>query len=365
MRIMLQGYLNDANFGDILFAHLFYRRCLNAGFQSVDFWQYKSYGIGSFCRKELGYTTEKSFLACLKADALVLISGGFLWNDANRISDDKLRFRRYILPALLYQFLGKPVYILGAGGGPVDTLWLRRLMVRVLNKAKKVYFRDEATKQVFDDYGVKNTTEVTADTALVLRPEMLDAFEEHDRLEKAALGRKKLLLHIPNGKNGLQYIDELILPELISFLDEHKDYFTVLSCDNIWQMSQAEAQIIEKIKTALHDSHIDFYNYKYHDCWQMCSLINEMDCVVTMKLHVAVVGAVFSKSVISFPTHREKTENFFNMIGQEGRCVNVKNLNRNVVREQLTRFHDQPVHVPEEYRIKAEKNLSALDSIAR
>lgn len=126
---MLQGYLHDANFGDNLFTLLFYKKCLELDFKSVDFVQwkrasYRPFGIGDFCRKELGYTSKKNFLSSLLADAFVLISGGSLWDDASIIGGAKIRYLRFILPAKLYQLMHKPVYVLGVGGGPVDTPWL-------------------------------------------------------------------------------------------------------------------------------------------------------------------------------------------------------------------------------------------------
>ena len=155
MRVMLQGYLQGANFGDILFAHMFYDKCKSLGFD-VDFYQYKDYGIGDFCRKELGYTRHNSYLRNYKADALILISGGCLWDDRNRKGETRKRFYRYVLPARLYQMMGKPVYCLGVGGGPVDSRFLRYEIVKMLNNASVIQFRDEATCRVFEEYDVKN-----------------------------------------------------------------------------------------------------------------------------------------------------------------------------------------------------------------
>ena len=364
MNIMLQGYLCDANFGDVLFAHLFYKRCLEAGFQDVDFFQFRGYGIGAVCRKELGYTRQKSLWSCFCADAFVLISGGSFWNDSRIENDAKIRFRRFILPALIYQFLGKPVWILGVGGGPVDTIWLRKMMVKLLNKAKTVYFRDELTNQIFSDYGVKNKTLVTADTALVLKPDMLEAFEKKDELEKISAGRKKLLFHIPDGKVANQYVADIVTPGLIPFLKEHKEYLLVLSNDNIRDIGSEEKGYIENIRKSLNDNGIEFYDYIYHSCWQMCSLINEMDCLVTSKLHVGVVGAALGKSVVAFPIHREKTDEFYKMIGESDRCINLRNLNSNTVYGQMNKFHDKQIHISDELRMKAEMNLKVIDDIA-
>lgn len=363
MKIMLQGYLCDANFGDALIAWLFYHECKEAGFEEVNFFQYKNYGIGPFVRNQIGYAAEKSFLSCMFADVFCLISGGSFWNHSRK--DAKIRFHRFLLPALIYLFRRKPVYILGVGGGPVETPWLRRLMVMVLNKAKLVYFRDEATLAVFKEYGVKNNVTVTADTALVIKPEMLMQFKEKTKLDTIARGRKKLLLHIPDGWPPVGVVADIILPGLISFLNEHKDYILVFSHDNIYSRDSKEKNAIKRIRETLSDSGIEVYDYRYHDCWQMCSLINEMDCIVTEKLHVGVVGCALGKCVISFPVHREKTNNFYKMIGESERCIHVRSLDRHMVYEQLQKFHDKPVHISEELRARASKNLSVIKDILK
>lgn len=365
MKIMLQGYLHNANFGDILFAKLFYNRCLQNGFEQTDFYQFKNYGIGQFCRDEIGYKEKKSLPSCFGSDALVIISGGSFWNNSKIPYDAKIRYRRFIFPARVYQLLGKPVYVLGAGGGPVDTPWLRKKMVKLLDTAKTVYFRDEPTKQVFAGYGVKNEMTVTADTALVITPDMLDPLEEKESLDKFACGRKKILLHIPDGESENKKVLDNILPGLISFLAEHKEYALVLSNDNIRAVGQAERQVVETIRTTLKENNIEFYDYKYHRCWQMCSLINEMDCVVTVKLHVGVVGSALGKCVVAFPVHREKTDAFYHMIDESERCVNMRDTDSNKVYAQLNKFHDKPVCISEKMRAEAEKNLAVLDRIAK
>lgn len=96
----------------------------------------------------------------------------------------------------------------------------------------------------------------------------------------------------------------------------------------------------------------------------MCSLINEMDCIVTEKLHVGVVGCALNKCVVTFPCHREKTDNFYRSIGESERCVNVRILDIDKVKSQLEKFHNRPVYISEDLRMRAEMNLSVLDDIA-
>lgn len=365
MKITLQGYLFDANFGDMLAARLFYRRCQECGFDDVDFFQYKDLGIGAFCREQVGYRTKKSLLSCFRADAFVIISGGSFWNDKRNTKDAKVRYRRFLLPALIFQLLRKPVYVLGVGGGPVDTPWLRNKMVKVLNKAKVVTFRDEQTKTIFADYGVTNEMEVTADTMLTINKHMLDELEENRELENVAHGRKKLLLHIPDGEKEVSIMADIISPAIIKFLQAHTDFCVVLSNDNIRAINAREQTQVFKIHKALAAAGIDYYFYKYHDCWQMCSLIAAMDCVVTCKLHVGVVAAALEKSVIAFPVHREKTDNFYKMIGEHDRCMNARVTDTEKAYAQIEKYYGHPVVVSDDIRRRAEKNLAVINEIVK
>lgn len=364
MKVILQGYLCDANFGDMLVAGFFYDRCKKAGFRSTDFFQYKNLGIGALAREQVGYKAVKSVFSCFCADAFVLISGGCFWNDGKNPMDAKTRYNRYIRPALIFQLLRKPVYVLGVGGGPVDTLWLREKMVKMLNKAKVVTFRDEETRKIFADYGVKDEAIVTADTALCITKPMLDEFEDKKGLESLAKGRKKLLLHIPDGGTAISQVSDKVIPAIIKFLKSNNDYFLVISNDNIRKIDAREKAEIKRLFSAFDTESIEYYKYTYHNCWQMCSFLSEMDTIVTAKLHVGVVGCALGKCVISFPVHREKTDNFYHRIGEERRCVNMRKLDVAVAYNQIVEFHDKPVHVSEEIRLKAESNLSVLDTIA-
>ena len=82
------------------------------------------------------------------------------------------------------------------------------------------------------------------------------------------------------------------------------------------------------------------------------------------KLHVGVVGGALGKCVVSFPVHREKTNNFFKMIAESERCIHVRSLDSQTVYEQLVKFHNKPVHIPEEMRVRASKNLSVIKEIS-
>lgn len=360
--VLLQGYLAGSNFGDILIAHLFYSHCTALPFREVDFLQFRNYGIGEFCRKELGYAERKSFWNCLRYDAFILVSGGYLWDNHTFLKPWQ-RFLRFFFFPFIYQLMGKPVYVLGAGGGEVLTPWLRKAMVHVLNKAKVVYVRDAATKDVFTRYGVGEHMKVTADTALAVTSDMLPVFEKKADLEAHAGGRKKLFFHVfeANGQNRL--INKNVVPALLEFLKSHKEYMLIMSGDNTKAYEPKNQDSINTMRQQFIDEGIDVFDYTYHDCWQLCALLNEVDCIVTPKLHVGVVGSALGKCVIAFPVHPEKTDHFYQMIGHSERCCNMVKLTVPRAKEMIEQFHNVPVVIPDELIKKAKCNLKVIDSL--
>lgn len=365
MKILLHGYLNETNFGDILFADLFYRKCLELKFDAVDFLQLPYYKMGSFCRKNIGYTAKKPFLSALASDAYVMISGGCLGDDSNANGKTaRKRFFRFVLPARLFELLGKPVYVLGVGGGPVDSPWLRRQMVKMLDAAAVIQFRDAETKRYFEEYGVKNTMTVTSDTAQVIVPEMLPAFEQKQELDALAAGRKKLFLHLSENDHVNEEILRRVVPGVLQFLKAHPDYIAAVSFDNV-RVKDPKARLrgLEAVKLLREQT--DVFLYDYHDCWQLCALLNEMDCIVTQKLHVGVIGAALGRSVVSFPVHREKTQRYYRQIGQEERCVHMSMVTPEIVCSQMERFCGQPITLPAQIRAEAARNLSVLEGLEK
>lgn len=349
----------------MLFADLFYQRCKALPFDAVDFWQSKQYGIGEFCRNELGYTKKKTALSCLMADAYVLISGGSLGDDWHPTRRSALRrFVRFVLPGRLFQMMGKPVYVLGVGGGPIDSLWLRKQTVKMLNQARVVMFREEETRRYFAEYGVTNDITVTTDTAQMITQDMLPPLKVQEELDQFSGGRKKLYVHLSENDFYNGEICKREIPGVIRFLQAHPEYVCVVSYDNV-RMTDPQGSLRKlQAVSMLREQGLDVFLYDYSNTWQLCALLMQMDCVITHKLHIGIVGATLGKSVLSFPVHRSKTQRYYHQVGEESRCIHMKDLSPEIVYEQLETYHAKPVALPAWIRQEAEKNLSILKDIS-
>ena len=359
MKILLHGADNNSNFGDVLFAHLFYEKCLEVGFESVDFVQFPKYGIGEFCRKELKYTNRMSIRQMLKADALILISGGYFGEDQNNIKETIKRYIRYFLPALIFQKTGKDVYILGVGGGPLFSHFLRKAAVKIWNRAVHIRVRESETKKYFEQYGVINNIVITSDTAQVITQDVLPRLKIENDLKQRFGNKKLILLHLVMKQENDQKIAEYIVPALKRFITEYPDYGIVAAPDFV-----RDREVLLNLKTIEALGLSNCYVYDYYDSWQMCALINRMDIVITTKLHVGIVGASLGKSVLSFPAHREKTGRYYHQIGEDGRCIHINKIDENIVYDQFLKYYDKPIILSKEIRMLAQSNLDVIDDIA-
>lgn len=357
MKVLLNGYLHESNFGDILSAHMFYKKCLSKNFSSVDFLDWKFYRIGSFCRKELDYFNHSKFL---DSDIMILISGGCLSETYPNFINYLIKYIRFVLPCLIYELLGKKVYILGVGGGKMIPKWYIRKVIKMLNKATYISVRNKETRDYLIKYDIKNTVEVTADTILTLNKEELPILDIKKELDSFCENKKKIFLHISENNKINKDINEKIIPGLIKFLNKHKEFIIVCSYDNL-RLHEQGIMLNDTLPVkSLINNQVFLYNY--NNCMQMCSLLNEMDIIITHKLHVGVVGATLEKSVLSFAVH-PKTKRFYKNIGEDERCINMKDVSSNLVYKQLEKYYDKPIKIDNNIKERAKINLDIINNI--
>ncbi len=361
MHIVIHGATNLSNFGDILFAHLFYNESIKNGYDT-DFYSGSGFGIGEFCRKELQYYKKCKGLKFLGADAMVLMSGGYFGEDKHSLKNTIVRYFRFFFPARLFQLTKKPIYVLGVGGGPVYSKFLKKVAVKILNYAKLVYVRDEETKKYFKEYGCSNDIKVTSDTALCISADNLPTCTACD--EKLAeiravhdRGEKVILLHALCSANMDEKVADRVVPALNRFLENHKNYHVVVSTDGLFNGDLREL----KTYKLLNSDKVIVYNYS--NSLYFCKLINEVDFVVTMKLHVGIIASNFGKSVVSFPIHIEKVGRFYRQIREAQRSKRLEETESSEIYDMMEEYYDKPIVISSELRQRAQCNLDALGKI--
>lgn len=355
MKVLIVGATFNSNFGDLLFSHLFYNKCKEVGFARVSFWQWPEHVFCDFCRNELDYHEKISVWQALRYDALILQSGGMMGDRIYTKLGVRLRFIRYFIPTLLFTILHKPVYILGSGGGPLYSGAMRKIAKFIWNRAYRITVRDEETRDYFQSIGVTREIEVTTDTAQVITPQQLPPFDKSAELGNYLKGRKVLLYvaHFPK-KGDAQ--ESIILPAIRAFLQAHPDYALVVTTD--------KAEMNDKT-VAFMDGKKDYFFYRYYDSYQLASLLNCTNVIITLGLHIGIVGASLGKSIVSFPHHYDKTHRYYRQIGESERCIDLANVTQSLVLSQLEKFHSKPIVLSPAIRALAKKNLDIISEIIR
>lgn len=352
MKVLIVGATFNSNFGDLLFSHLFYNKCKEVGFEKVSFWQWPKHVLCDFVRNELDYHEKLSMWQALRYDVLILQSGGMMGGIYSK-NGVKLRFIRFFVPTLLFTLLRKPVYILGCGGGPLYSMTLRKMAKFVWNRASRITVRDEETRDYFKSIGVTREIEVTSDTAQVITPQQLLPFDRRAELDNYLKGRK-VLLHVAHFPKKGDVQDSVILPAIREFLQTHPDYALVVTTDKAEMNDQSIVFMSDKK---------DYLFCPYRDCYQLASLLNCADVIITLGLHMGIVGASLGKSVISFPHNYNKTHRYFKQIEESERCIELSKVTQSIVLCQLEKFHSTPIVLSPHIRELAKKNLDIISEI--
>lgn len=352
MKVLLVGATFNSNFGDLLFSHLFYNKCKEVGFERVSFWQWPKHVLCDFVRNELDYHEKITLWDALTYDALILQSGGMMGGIYSK-NGVKLRFIRFFIPTLLFTLLRKPVYILGCGGGPLYSRTLRKMAKFIWSRAKRITVRDEETRDYFQSISVTREIEVTSDTAQVITPQQLPPFDRRAELDNYLKGRKELLFvaHFPK-KGDAQ--ERIILPAIRDFLKTHPDYALVVTTD--------KAETVDQTRDFMKDKK-DYFIYPYHESYQLASHINCANVVITLGLHIGIVGASLGKSVIAFPHNYNKTHRYYKQIAESERCIPLTDVTQSIVLSQIEKFHSTPIVLSPRIRELAKRNLDIISEI--
>lgn len=353
MNVVIHGATHTTNFGDVLFAYLFYKKCEELNI-NAQFLEMPKFAVSDFCKKELNYTHNGHLFSQLKSDVLIMMSGGYLGDDKYSKKGSLKRYLHYVFPARLFEVLNKPVFIIGVGGGPLFSPRLRKSCVKMLNKASYISVRDSETKKYFEDYGVKNNIVLSSDTAQVLTSDDLNNFSNSFRFNLNK-DKKYVFLHVVNKLAEDLKMAETIAPAINRFLIEHPDYDVVIGSDEITDVRTL------KTYNAISDSRRIAFDYK--SVFQLCCLLDKMSVVITPKLHVGIVSASLNKSVLSFPIHREKTERYYRQIGEQQRCIHMDYVTEDIAYNQIVAFYNTPICISSDIRSMAKNNLNVLGSL--
>lgn len=283
-RIAIVGALWTSNFGDVLLAKLFVEGLRKNGCEvSLP-------NASKEVKSAVGVCGDEFSLA--EADGVVFCGGGYF-------SEPPYRWSRWALSRykLLYRYatycklVKKPYWILGVGAGPIRSPLSKLFIRHVCLGAEVVAVRDAVSVEAIR--GVAGIEPVkVADYALSLKERITESREVKGRVG----------IHIT--KNGHRSI-----PGLLEYLSSRKELDIYFVEDHVGEYEKV-VSVFPEIETICLGGVI-----KYRNVESFINSINELEYVVTNKLHVGIVGCALGKKVCSLPYH-EKVERFYHEIGR-------------------------------------------------
>ena len=351
MKILLNGATGGTNFGDFLFAKIFHDTVSGLVGEENVFWYESRYCLSEFYKRHLNYSSRKFKLK--EMDALVCISGGYFCGDDRKLRHYVIRYFRYFHLCFRCILRKIPIAIIGVEVSKPKIKIMEWIERAILRRADIVVVRNIDSLNQLENYGVKNGI-CTVDTAHVITPQLFDNCKISEEI--SSLTGKKIFFHV---QPSMQSVAWKLIPTVKQFVNEHPEYSIVVGMDQYLENDSC----LQKIADAFCGINVVINHYDDPVC--LCKVLNAMDLIITPKLHVGIVGAILSKSVISFSSHTEKIARFYHQLGEEERSLSMMDFSEKKALEMLEKYHDVPINVDQNMVEKAQKNLECLGTFIR
>ena len=312
VRILISGYYGFNNIGDesILSAVVENLREklddieITVLSKRPDFTAQK-YEVHSVNRKSV-----KDIVNAIRKCDLLISGGGSLLQDVT----SKKSILYYLMIIWLAFFFRKKVFIYSQGIGPILSKTNRRLTAFTLRNVHGIVVRDEASKELLAEIGVKaDRIIVTADP--VLRVKRADLTIGREILLKEGFlpdpGRMTVGFAIREKKTGSNFVDEICV-SIRRLIEEHQAQIVLIPFHYSEDMA-----VIEEIESRL-GSNVCCIKHKYLTN-EMLSIIGNMDVLVGVRLHALIHAAIMDVPMIAI-SYDPKINSFMHSLDMKAMC---------------------------------------------
>jgi polysaccharide pyruvyl transferase CsaB len=235
-------------------------------------------------------------------DLLLLGGGGILYDG---------EARQYLREVRIAQALDVPTMAYAVGAGPLSYEEDRRLVRETLPRMRAVTVRDVGAKRILENVDVDCAVEVTADPALILAPEHLT------RADLAAEGvpAGRALVGMSLREPGLAAPDldvesyHAVLAHTADFVADRFDADIVFI-----PMEQGDIRLAHAVMARMVCAdHAHVLTGRYGPA-QVLGLMEHLDMVIGMRLHVLIFGAVTGTALFPMP-YAPKVADFVETLG--------------------------------------------------
>lgn len=296
-------------------------------------------------------TTLKDMKAC---DYFIYIPGGYLgyiesWYSGS-INKTFQRVIYYYWPGIKAALLRKKIILLAQGIGPYEYPLLGNMLGFVANRAMLITVRDQKGKALLRKFGVKKNIYVTADTAQTLtQHNFICECQESRKIKEVFAGKTVIFFHYI----GKSEYAKTVYDALKDLFFEREDVCFVIGADGTINYGD-----VKKMENKFPPNRC--MSYRYKGVSQLISIINSVDCVITGKFHVGIVGCTLSKSVLNFSVQYAKASLYYEQIGYPERCKDVFNISKADIKNSIEELYLDPVKIPTHVLEKANSNYDVF-----
>lgn len=245
-----------------------------------------------------------------------------------------------------------PIAVVGVGAGPNQNKLLSWGIRKIVESSILTTVRDHESFLALSALGIKNAVE-TAD--MILAMDLGIEVKQTDQLESIELATRNHKIMVVHYNHSVVARD-LFATSVALFIDRHPEYRVIVCYDQLLESHEAMWREFQR-------SNPEALLFDYHNPYELVGLLARADCVLTCKLHVGVVAAMFGKSVICSAEHPEKTKRFYRQIGCPERCVSLYDCNQALLENLLEKWHNKGTEIPGEVTAAARLNWDYLDKI--
>lgn len=258
-------------------------------------------------------------------------------------------YRRHLGWNGLLQKQSIPYAIVGVGVGPVSNILMRRRIIQLFKGASYVAVRDEMSRDFLVSWGVP------ADKVSVTRDVALTTKRTKPRREKC----EKLKVGIHFSGSELTTVGKM--DEFMSFVYSLcRDYDVCLVED---EPGQATTLVKGSIFARLSADGLTLPVIKYKNPDTLLGDLQDLDAIITSKLHVGILGYSFGIPVLAIPKH-QKTQRFYSQIKRSEFCLSYDQVNSKSLRSVFELCISSPI-VANELEADAAVNKVGLQEFIR
>jgi polysaccharide pyruvyl transferase CsaB len=226
-----------------------------------------------------------------KLDLFILGGGGILFDGEAEI---------FLREVMLAHEVGVPVMIYAVSAGPLRQRSVKEMVRQALNPAAAVTVRDREAKRLLEDIGVDREIIVTADPALLLKPEPLAG--ERSLKAELANGRRLIGMSVREPGPAAPDIDIGTYHDLLAnaadyMVDRFNADVIFIPMERRMLDMQHSHAVISKMLRPQHASVIK----KEYTAGQVLALMKLLDFAVGMRLHFLIFAALQNIPFVPLP----------------------------------------------------------------